>query len=383
MTRFVWKGTDPQGNRRTAENNAGNAQEARRLLQFQGWTDLQLIIDELGDTVRELSDGPDDWKNQTKAEDDVRFFEGEGPGFWHQLWKSLWARESKVNILLFSALFAFGVYIHRPWLWIGAAAVLVLLVLLFPALHLYFSQPLQYYERLNKAKVWGRWDEVDLCIRRLRQLTRFTRIGPGEAELVRCEGQLLAARGNLGEGLRHFRKMAFNPKLPEWMYLSFQAGIYDVAKEFDRSLECRQKAAELKPDTSIVWIDLAYGLVRGLNRPAEARRALAEAEKLEVNALGKHYVEFLYGVIAWRENDLFQARRHLEKALPGFQKFAHQPLVEAIILLTKAYLCVVMAGLREMDRARQYWHESEKFLEANKEAELAQACRAAIGAVQA
>jgi tetratricopeptide (TPR) repeat protein len=302
--------------------------------------------------------------------------EGQGPGFWSQFCKTLW--ESKVTLLLLSALLALGLYRDRPWLWGTAAAGLVLLVLLFPGLHLFFSQPLQCYERLNKAKVWGRWDEVEDCVRRLRKMTTFTRIGPGEAELARCEAQVLASRGQLEEAIRLFRKQAFNPKLPEWMYLSFQAGIYDVAKAYDQSLECRQKAAELKPDTSTVWIDLAYGLVRGMNRPAEARQALVRVETLEVNAIGRHYLEFLRGVICWRENDLLSARKHLEAALPGLKALSHLPLIEGIILLTKSYLCVVHGGLGDAATAKDYWQQTRDFLKANRETELLQVCQAAV-----
>jgi tetratricopeptide (TPR) repeat protein len=358
------------------KNTAENAQDSKQLLLKEGWTELELVMEELMTTVKELAEGPDEWKEQVTVEDEVRLLEGKEPGFWTAFGRAL--VEKKWTIALLSALLAWGIYRDRPWIWILAGISLGFVVFLFPALHLYFGQPLQYYNRLNKAKVWARWDEVEYCIKQLRRVTVSTMIGPGEMELLRCEAQVFASRGKVEEGLRLFRKVAFDPKVPEWMYLSFIAGIYDVAKDFENSLKCRQQAAELNPDTATVWIDLAYGLVRGLNRPAEARKALAAAEKLEVNALGKPYLAFLRGVIAWRENQSREALPHLEEALKGLNQFAHVPLAEGMVLLTKSYLCAVLGPLGETQKAQTYWDETELFLKANKEDELLAACRAAL-----
>jgi type II secretory pathway component PulF len=45
--KFVWKGRDPQGNVRSEEVMAENAQAAREDLTQCGWTELELVFDEI------------------------------------------------------------------------------------------------------------------------------------------------------------------------------------------------------------------------------------------------------------------------------------------------------------------------------------------------
>src|SRR5512147_1868272 len=99
------------------------------------------------------------------------------------------------------------------------------------------------------------------------------------------------------------------------MYFSQLSSIYDTAKAYEKSLECRTQATAEKPDSSAVWIDLAYGLARSLNRPAEARQALARAEQLELTGIARNYLPFLRGIICWREGNFIEAKKQLELAI--------------------------------------------------------------------
>jgi tetratricopeptide (TPR) repeat protein len=167
------------------------------------------------------------------------------------------------------------------------------------------------------------------------------------------------------------------------MYLSFLAGIYDNARQFEKGVEARREAAAAKPDTSMVWIDLAYGCVRRLNRTAEAREALARAEQLEISGLGKTYLPFLRGIIAWREHRPEEARPLLEQAVAGFQPLAHNPLAEGLILSSKAFLCATYASLGDTAKSTALLGEVEPFLIAHKEDDLLAACRGRSPAVAA
>lgn len=52
MNSFLWKGTAPDGGRRSERVAAENAQAARAQLSAAGWTDLQLVMDELLEACR-------------------------------------------------------------------------------------------------------------------------------------------------------------------------------------------------------------------------------------------------------------------------------------------------------------------------------------------
>jgi len=372
---FLWKGKDAQGNPHRTKVRAENAQSARAKLTEQGWTELELMGDEIA-TIAGAGVQTADWMKEEamSAEQEAEFFEGKGPGFLAQWFGSL--KDSWLALLIFGGLLAWGIR-RGGWITITIGAVgLALFVLLVPVLHLFFSIPLRNYSQLNKAKVWARWDEVLECVRRLRRSHRFTRLGIGEVELTRCHAQALAALGRLQEAVTEFRSVENSPDLPRWLYLSHLSSIYDNAKAYDKSLECRTQATVEKPDSSTVWIDLAYGLVRGLNRPAEARQALARAETLEITGIGKNYLPFLRGIICWREGNFVEAKKQLELAITSFKNQQPQnDLLEGLILMSKSHLCAVNGALGHRQEAQTLFRQVEKFLTAHRENELLEACR--------
>jgi tetratricopeptide (TPR) repeat protein len=203
----------------------------------------------------------------------------------------------------------------------------------------------------------------------------MTRLGVGDVELARNRALALPNLGRLDEALREFIRFENDPSVPHWLYLSVLAGIYDGGREFERALELRRRSAARKPDASAVWIDIAYSLVRGLNRPIEAREALARAETLEITGLGKPHLFFLRGIILWRERRPSEAKQSLAQALGGFQPLAHHDLVEGLILFTKSYLCAVLRELGDSSEAKRLFAETEQFLVAHREEELLHACR--------
>ena len=181
----------------------------------------------------------------------------------------------------------------------------------------------------------------------------------------------------MDEGLTLYKKYENDPKVERWIYLSFLATIYGYAQQFEKGLELRRQAAAEKPDTSLVWIDLAFACVRRLNYTAEAREALVRAEQLVVPGLGKPYLIFLQGIILWREHKPEEARGQLEKALVAFQPWLHNPLTEGLMLSTKAFLCAVHVDLGNLGMAKKLFSEVEPFLIVHHETELLTACKAA------
>jgi len=317
-----------------------------------------------------------EFEKQHTPDKEAAFFKGKkGPDLLAQTWSGI--KQSIRAILVCAALLGWGIYSHRTWPIIIGAGGLAVCVFLTPVLHLVFglfARSSREYSRLNKAKVWGRWQEVLQCVEQLRHADRLTGAAVPELELVRCRAQALAALGRLDEGLAEFRKFESDPKVEHWLYLSFLAGIYDTAQQFEKALEIRHQAAAKKPDTSTVWIDVAYASVRRLNRTAEAREALARAEKLEITGLGKTYVLLLRGIIFWREHKPEEARQQLEQALAGFQPLASHDLVEGLLLLTKAHLCAIHTELGNVPKAKALFCEVEKFLTAHREDELLKTC---------
>src|ERR1041385_970160 len=221
MPTFLWSGKDANGQQRSERVEAENAQVAKGILAGRGWTGLELVKDEAahGASLQFERNPPDwvvnqgdeeleeDWKKefekQNTPDQEVAFFKGQQPsGLRAQTWTAI--KESIRIIVIFAALLGFGIYRHKIWLIVLGAAGIGVCVLLMPALHLVFSifsRSSRDYSRLNKAKVWGRWNEVLKCVERLRQKDRLTGAAVPELELGRCRAQALAALGRLDEAL--------------------------------------------------------------------------------------------------------------------------------------------------------------------------------------
>ena len=371
---FVWKGKDPTGKKRSERVVAENAQAARQQLTLAGWTELELVMDEVGSLSSQMVDvDPDLDAPETTADEDVEYFHGKAPPFFGPWLKSFW--DLKFMLLVAAAFLAWGILRDRTWPVVVGGMLAGLLILLHPVLHFLVSGVSREYSRLNRAKVWCRHKEVLECVARLRKKRGSFGMGVGELELTRCEAQALAGLGQLEAGVAKFKQFEEDPATERWMYLTQLATIYDAAKAFEPGLALRKEAAQLKPDNNATWIDLAFSHVRGLNQPAEARVALAEAEKLEITGLGKAYLPFLRGVICWREKNHAEARKHLEEATQTLQPFAFNELAEGIILMAKSHLCAAQRALGNHAEADKLFREVEKFLIANQEPELLAACR--------
>lgn len=387
MPTFLFAGKDAEGKKQHERLDAENAQAAKAVLASRGWTDLELVLDEMRyskaievTTTREVD--PDLTAKFETPEAQASFHNrGWKTSVLGQTLSGI--KESWKLILLSGALLAWGIYRH---LWvsglIGATGLLAALFLT-PVLHAVFKMfgnVSNDYARMNRAKVWGRWNEVLECVDRLRQPDRMTGVKIPELELVRSRAGALAALGHLDEGLAEYQKLENDPKIERWMYLSFLGIIYDNAQQFEKGLELRREAAAAKPDTSLTWIDVAYSSVRRLNYPAEAREALARAEQLEISGLGKKYIPFLRGIIAWREHHPEEALPLLEQAVTGFEPLAHNPLAEGLVLSSKAFLCATYVDLGDTAKAQALLLEVEPFLKAHREDELLAACRGANAA---
>jgi tetratricopeptide (TPR) repeat protein len=370
---FIWKGIDPAGTPGSDRVPAENAQAAKVEMIRRGWTDLQLVSDELGDLVRKRVETPFERQDEGSVEDYVRRIEEKAPGFLARWWDS--TADIRLYALIILAFVVYGIYRGRIWPVILGFAGLAYLIFLYPVLHAFFSLPSRYFARLNLAKTCSRWDEVLLCVERLRRVRNLTKIGVGEIELARNRAMALAALGRLDEALAEFSQFKNSPETPNWLYLSFQAGIYDRAKAYDKALACRQQAVAEKPDNAAVWDDLALNYVHGLNRPQDAREALSRAEALEHTPIGRAFVPLVKGMICWREGKHSEAKQHLEEALAGFEPLAHRPLMPGLILFAKSYLCAVESALGNTAAARNLFSQTEQYLSAAKEEELLNACR--------
>jgi tetratricopeptide (TPR) repeat protein len=188
--------------------------------------------------------------------------------------------------------------------------------------------------------------------------------------------------GRLEEGLREFGRHETDPLLPAGMYQSFQAGIHDAARDYDRALELRARSVELMPDNMALKIDLAMGYAQRKRDPARARAILEGIDPDLVMELARPWVQLVRGLIALEEGDVVGAKEFFKGALDGFEPFRDAISFFSVVLLTKSYLCLALAlaGAGDRLQAREMYREVSVFLESVREVELLERIRVALAA---
>jgi tetratricopeptide (TPR) repeat protein len=382
MPKFIWKAKDQHGKETVQRLQASNALQAKEELLSRGFTDLRLQQDEIVEMAAESAKAVTsaDFLTDKTPEEEAANFDGKFPGFWRQWWDA--AKEVPGMSVVWMLLMGVSLYSGKTWLIVLNSIMLIfslLPVLIFPFIYLWFGQTLRLYNRLNAAKVWSRWPEVYALAQELEKASEKTEIGVPRWEIARCKAQALAGMNRLDEGVQLFSKFANDPILENWAYVSHMAGIYDVAKQHDKALELRTQAAQEKPDSMNVWIDLSMHQAHRMNDVAGARATFAKIDASIVTELARPYLDLVEGMMLCREGNFTTAKPHFEKALKGLVPFGHNPLILSVVLLTESYLCLTLAGSGSKEEAAKLWIKVQPYLRAGREDELIGRIQNAMG----
>lgn len=368
MPKFLWSGRAPSGAEEVDEIEAETAMEARRVLEARGWSELRQHTTELQDFVtRQIRKTPVTIEAQKLTpKERLQYYEGTAPGLWRNWIKN--TGESAGVILTLTAclaLIAFDRRIPGKGMQMGVIlSLLAVAVFLYPALRWWFRQTKRVFVKLHRAKTWHRWDEVLRCLDKLSKAERATKIGIGDFGKARYRATALAGLGLLDEAMACYSAGAEKTKTPPSVFHLFQAGLYTVARQYDKALECHRLAFEEATDKSLAGLSLGMFLVQRFNCPQEARLLLAQAETAQLSELERIYVPYLRGVIAYREKDFAAMDKNIREAFAAFEKKASTQfyIFEASLLTCKGYLAVSSAALGRKAEARRYYEQSKQYI---------------------
>jgi tetratricopeptide (TPR) repeat protein len=374
MPNFLWSGKAPSGREEAEEVSAETPAEARRILEARGWTELRQHTTEIADFIQRQQSLISRNKSRLTPKEKLQYRQGTAPGLWGNWVKAI--GNSGVTFLPLAAVLGWAIYDRqmpedRFWIVISAA-VLAYGVLLYPVLRWWFRQTKRLFVKLHTARTWHRWDEVLRCLDQLVKAKSKTNIGLNDYSMARYRALALAGLGRLEEAVNGFRTAAEKANTPSWLYQTALAGIYSIARQYDKALETYHTAFEAATDKSIICIDLAMYLVSRFNRPQEARQLLVQAEKMQFPENAIPHLALLRGVIAWREKNFSEMDRYAREALANFEKHprAKLYLYEGSILNCQGYLAVSNAALGRKSEARKYFAQIEKYLELKEQNDL-------------
>jgi len=309
---------------------------------------------------------------QPTADDRVKAMENPTVTFWDVIRKGIW--QSKGLIFLILLLFAYQVYRGN----INSAILLAVGLIVWLVFLICVGLPSVYYKKLILAADWYRWSEVLSLVDNLKVIGRFSVVKVPATELTRNRAKAFVGMGRLQDGLMEFQQCEGKPDCPSWLYKSFVAGLYTLAKQYDKAIALSLKAIEEHP-TSTAWADLSYRYARYKRNPAKAREAMAEADKSPMPEMARPFRLRCLGVIGYLEGDYAAARQNLEQAIQLVENVKWRPFKDGHLSIARAYLCCVLAKQGDLASAKKDFALAKDYLIATEESELLAECRQATG----
>jgi tetratricopeptide (TPR) repeat protein len=371
MPNFIWTAKDRQGKPIVKEVSAETIEESRAMLLAEGYTDLELKSDEIGDVARRACASINK-DRKSRPEEFVRHLGNTPQTTLGIILKRI--AQNAIFYLLMIALMALAVFRGHKTNAIVAGIVTVG----WFVFRIWMSLPQIYYAKLNKAKDWYRWTEVLQILKSLERIQHIHPVKLPATELIRARAQALAGLGRLSDALIEVQKSEDQHGVPSWLYKAQLAGIYSIAKDYDKSLEYGWEALEEK-QTSVLYLDQANRLLRYKKDTVKAKEILSKIDKDTLTEIAKPYYLRCQGILDYIEGDYASAREELEVSLKMMEQTRDRPFRDGNISVVKGYLCCVLAKQGGLTDAKKCFAEAREYLIATGETALLEECKRAVG----
>ncbi|HAL45599.1 MAG: hypothetical protein A2Y12_13735 [Planctomycetes bacterium GWF2_42_9] len=369
MGTFIWSAKDESGETVAREVTAVNVEESRKILLSLGYTDIKLISEEISNLAFED-------KNFKISPKDVVTYMGEPkPTFLETFVDSI--KETQTFCI---AVIIFTIIVYYRTRIILTVVIGIAILLIWPIFRLWLMQPLICYKKLNKAKEWRRWREVMYYVKKLESI-KFNPIKIPLKEIMRLRSQALAGIGRMPEAMAEFEKFRDLPDVPEWVSKLALANIYDINKDYDKAIECGWEALKDK-QTPIIYMELVIRLLKYRKETVKSKELFSKVDPNLLPSIIQPFYHGTRGILAYMENDYALAKSKLELSLGMMVKARHQVFMDANICIAKAFLSCVYAKLGDINKAKHFFLEAEKYLIAADETLLINECTQALGLIK-
>lgn len=374
MPEYLATGRNSDGKKVTERVDTTSADEALRILRERGYDDIELHTDDVGAHYTRQSA-----VNEVISPGQILWFRRMPSSLAFYLIVTLELdKKGWTWCVLPLALLAYRRYSQLPWIWGETVTVVLLLSPLAWGLGgQFFRGQARRYRNLMEAVAWGRWEEV------LAEADSVGKAVPAD-DIAFQKAKALAGLGRLEEGLRVVKPFSDGVKIPEWMYLSRLAGVYQTAKCPDESAASMKEALSLVPDNATILIDIANSEVWLRHNPRRARELLARARTHALSDVIKLFAVYTDGLIALEERREREASPLLQQAYEGLYALRHAtPLMGITLDKIHVGLGLALAATGDEDAARSHFKQAMPRLQALKLDDHIARCEKALAAFAA
>lgn len=374
MPQYLFTATSRDGAKVTDRVGAATVEGARYALETRGFTEIVFHTDDSSHRIdaamsAEMGTTDADYELSPEQEKEAR----QGGGMLSGLWFA-W----KVNALFWvptGAWAAWAWWNGRPysfWDW-TAFGVFGLFLVYF----VWLVIPGVGYQGLLAASLWNRLAQTRSWVAFLRFTGRFSPVKIPKLELDMRLAWVLARNDRAEEARRLLADHESNAA-GDAMILMRLSGIYDALGEHDRAHATRTKGVEVSGGGLGEIVDHAFGLIRQLRRPAEARASIDRVADREQSDLVKVFVCYTEALIALEEGRIEVAEKGLEDTESALAPYANNEIMKGMVREIWMYKAIALAMLQRTDEARKLFRAARPLLTARRETALIERCAALL-----
>ncbi len=228
----------------------------------------------------------------------------------------------------------------------------VILSLALPFFSFWNYGVMQTHSALIKAVTFGEWEAVKSLSGDLKKQSKNPDIA---IEADTRLASYYAHQGDMNEALKVM--------MPHKEYLEKSAGVYENklgelyfhAGAYEKCLYQMKKAYEVSGE-NMMLADWAFAEAR-LGSREVAKDCLSKVEIETLPVYGLPFIEFIEGLIAYKDKNLVEAKEMLTHSLEGFSSFDKNPVVWAPVAMVRCNLALVLVEMGDRESAQMLLSE--------------------------
>jgi hypothetical protein len=257
-------------------------------------------------------------------------------------------RNNLIPMGIGGAMVLYGISDSSAW-WVAFG---VILSLALPFFSLWNYNLLQTHSAMYKALSFGEWESIKTLAPQLKERAKNPDVSV-EADT------LLAAY------YAHHKDMPTAIQIlgEHESYLGDKAGSYENklgtlyfhAKEYEQSLFYLKQAYVVSKE-NMMLADWALAEAR-FGDIEKAKENLSQLDLAQLPPYGIPFIDYIKGIIAYKEGDLIRAKNDLLRGITGFSAYDKNPAVWAALAMVNVMLAIVLEEMGERENAYEYLSE--------------------------